>query len=88
MTLQRNGVDPLPVSNQLDPESIRFWEQASAAYADNASGSVTAVIGSSLRPGTIWETVEIGRLMENPNVTRIAQIDPDAGSEIVIFTRK
>ncbi len=88
MTLQKNGVDPLPVWNQLDPESVRFWEQASAAYADNASGSVTAVIGSSLRPGNIWETVEIGRLMENPNVVRIVQVDPDTGTQIVIFSRE
>lgn len=87
ISLEKNGLTPLPVWNDLDPESVRFWEDASAAYADNASGVVTAVVGSNLRPGNIWQTVEIPRLIENPNVTAIIQIDPDTGLETVIFQR-
>ena len=87
MTLEKNGLNPLPVWNDLDPESVRFWEDASAAYADNASGAVTAIVGSNLRPGNIWQTVEIPRLMENPNVTMITQIDPETGTATVIFRR-
>lgn len=88
MTLENNGLHPLPAWNRHDPESVRFWEEASAAYAENARGEVTAVVGSDLRPGNIWQTVEIPRLMDNPNVTRIVQIDPDTGDLTVIFQRE
>ena len=87
LTLEAHGMDPLPKWDRADPESVRFWEQASAAYADNASGEVTAVVGSNLRPGNIWQTVEIPRLMDNPDVTRIIEIDPDTGRHTVIFSR-
>lgn len=87
MTLEKNGVNPLPAWNRHDPESVRFWEDASAAYAENTRGEVTAVIGSDLRPGNIWQTVEIDRLIGNPAVTRIEQIDPDTGQLTVIFER-
>ncbi|MCV7197424.1 hypothetical protein [Mycobacterium angelicum] len=87
MTLAEHGVDPLPAWNRHDPVSINFWEDASAAYAENARGEVTAIVGSSLRPGNVWQNIEIPRLMENPNVTRIVQIDPDTGQSVVIFER-
>jgi hypothetical protein len=87
MTLADRGVDPLPVWNRHDPVSVQFWGDASAAYAENAQGEVTAIVGSSLRPGNVWQTVEIPRLMENPDVTRIVQIDPDTGQSTTIFER-
>lgn len=77
-TLRANGISPLPRWNRDDPEVLRFWEEASAAFAENASGEVRAVIGD-LRVGNIWETIEVPRLIENPNVTIINQIDPDTG---------
>lgn len=88
MTLERSGLDPLPAWNRHDPESVRFWEEASAAYAENASGDVTAIVGSDLRPGNIWQTVEVGRLMDNPSVSRIIQIDPDTGEATELFKRR
>jgi uncharacterized protein YukE len=87
MTLADKGIDPLPVWNRHDPVSVQFWEDASAAYAENAQGEVTAIIGSNLRPGNVWQTVEIPRLMENPDITRIVQIDPDTGQSTTIFER-
>jgi hypothetical protein len=87
MTLAENGMDELPVWNRHDPESVRFWEDASTAYADNARGDVTAVVGSDLRPGNIWQNVEIPRLRENPDVNRIYQINPDTGEVTLIFER-
>lgn len=87
MLLERNGVSPLPAWNRHDPESVRFWEDASAAYAQNARGNVTAVIGVDLRPGNIWQTVEIPRLVENPAVNRIIQINPDTGGTTELFAR-
>lgn len=77
--LERNGVSPLPAWDELDPESVRFWNDASAAYAQNASGEVRAVLGSDLRVGSVWETVEVPRLLENPHVTAINVVDPDTG---------
>jgi hypothetical protein len=88
MTLEQNGIDPLPRWNRHDPESVRFWEDASAAYAENSSGEVTATIGGDMRPGNIWQSVEIPRLIENPDVVRIVQIDPDTGMLTIIFSKE
>jgi uncharacterized protein YukE len=87
MTLAKNGVDPLPAWNRHDPVSVQFWEDASTSYAENAQGEVTAIVGSDLRPGNLWQTIEIPRLIENPDVARIVQIDPDTGVSTVIFDR-
>ncbi|MBN9223181.1 hypothetical protein [Microbacterium sp.] len=78
-TLAANGVDPLPVWDETDVESVRFWEDASAAFAENASGDVRAVVGSDLRPGNIWQTIEVPRLIDNPGVTSIVEINVDTG---------
>ncbi|EPQ21541.1 hypothetical protein J108_20675 [Mycobacteroides abscessus subsp. bolletii CRM-0020] len=56
-------------------------------YAESASGEVRAVIGSNLRPGNVWQTVELPRLMDNPHVNRIVVIDPDTGIETTVFQR-
>ena len=70
-----------------DPSSMDAWDMASAAYAEQVSGEVRAVVGTELRPDNIWENVELPRLMENPNVTKITIIDPKTGIETVIFER-
>lgn len=70
------------------PDSIKAWEDASAAYAKQVSGDVRAIVGQKLRDGNIWENIELPRLMQNPNVTKITTIDPDTMGEIVVFERK
>ena len=70
------------------PESIKAWEDTSAAYAKQVSGDVRAIVGKKLRPENIWENVELSRLMQNPNVSKITTIDPDTMAETVIFERK
>lgn len=35
----------------------------------------------------IWEKIELNRLKENLNVTKITTIDPETLAETVIFTR-
>ncbi len=70
------------------PDSIKAWEDASAAYAKQVSGDVRAIVGQKLRDGNIWENIELPRLMQNPNVTKITTIDPDTLAETVIFERK
>ena len=63
------------------------WDVASGAYAEQVSGKVYAVVGNKLRPGNIWENVELPRLKKNTKVTSITTIDPKTGSEKVIFRR-
>ena len=70
------------------PESIKAWEDTSAAYVKQVSGDVRAIVGKKLRPENIWENVELPRLMQNPNVSKITTIDPDTMAETVIFERK
>ena len=70
------------------PESIKAWEDTSAAYAKQVSGDVRAIVGKKIRDGNIWENVELPRLMQNPNVSKITTIDPDTMAETVIFERK
>ncbi len=46
-----------------------------------------AVIGKIIRTGNIWETIELPRLKQNPNVTKITIIDSETMLETVIFAR-
>jgi hypothetical protein len=70
-----------------NPKSIEAWENVSAEYAAQVSGEVRAVVGSELRPGNIWENVEMPRLINNPKVTKITTLDPLNQTEKVIFDR-
>ncbi|MFC5583035.1 hemagglutinin repeat-containing protein [Rhodanobacter terrae] len=83
---EANGIN-LPVWDPSNLASVQAWEIASQAYANNASGTVNAVIGNSLRPNNVWETVELPALKANPNVTQIIQTDPATGVSTVIFKR-
>ncbi|HFU3716802.1 TPA: hypothetical protein ACGO5M_002236, partial [Streptococcus suis] len=69
------------------PSSIDAWEEASNIYAEQVSGKIRAVVGNELRPGNIWENIELPRLKANPNVTQITTIDPKTGIEKIIFKR-
>ena len=70
-----------------NPSSMDAWDMASAAYAEQVSGEVRAVVGTKLRSDNTWENVELPRLMGNSNVTKITIIDPKTGIETVIFER-
>ena len=69
------------------PSSVTAWEEASNVYAAQVSGEIRAVVGSELRPGNIWENIELPRLKANPNVTKVTTIDPKTGVEKIIFER-
>jgi hypothetical protein len=86
MLLEAKSIN-LPPWDPANPATIQAWKNASLAYAQGARGTVRAVIGEDLRPGNVWETVELPALRANPNVTRIIRIDPATGEETVIFTR-
>lgn len=49
---------------------IDAWRAASADFARGAAGDVTAFAGKSA-PGSVWRTVELPLLKQNPEVTRI-----------------
>lgn len=84
--LERNGISP-PKWSFDDPAAEAWWSKVSETYAANARGEVHAVIGPNLRPGGVWQAVELPRLMDNPNVTKIVIIDPETGAETTIFER-
>ncbi|WP_197029928.1 hypothetical protein [Cellulomonas sp. URHE0023] len=63
----------------------QVWADASAAYAEGVSGEVRAVVGSSLRPGNVRQTVGLPRLKDNPVVTRIIEIDAETGVERQVY---
>ena len=69
------------------PSSVTAWEEASNVYAEQVSGEIRAVVCSELRPGNIWENIELPRLKANPNVTKVTTIDPKTGVEKIIFER-
>ena len=70
-----------------NPSTMETWDLASGAYAERVSGEIRAVIEAELRTGNIWENVELSRLMENQNETKITTIDPKTGVEKNIFER-
>lgn len=70
-----------------DPAINAQWEDISGRYAEGVSGDVSVVLGDSLRPGNVWETTELPRLMANPNVTSITKINLTTLEKTTIFTR-
>jgi hypothetical protein len=77
----------LPAWDANDPAVVAAWQNASRSYAEGVSGTVHAVIGSSLRPGNVWETAELPALQTNPAVTKLVQIDPFTRTKTTIFER-
>lgn len=57
-----------------NPSTMEAWDLASGAYAERVSGEIRAVIEAELRTGNIWENVELSRLMENQNETKITTL--------------
>lgn len=78
----------MPFYDPVNAKSVQAWIDISTELAKNASGEVRAVLGSSMRPQSIWETYELPALLKNPAVTRIIRVDPKTKKEIVIFERK
>ncbi len=85
-TVAANHIE-MPIWDEDDIASIEAWELASAAYADQVSGTVRAVVGKDLRKGNVWENIELPNLKGNINVDRIITIDPKTKFETIIFER-
>ncbi len=86
ITVNRNSVN-IPKWDFDNPDSIKAWQDASEAFAKQASGEVKVVLGPNVRPNSIWATKELPLLIQNQKVTKIIEIDPNTLEETIIFTR-
>ena len=83
--MEERGV-ALPEYDPADAASVEAWDNASREMAQNASGTVRAVLGNASSSST-WARIELPTLEANPSVTRILRINPSTGAETVIFSR-
>jgi hypothetical protein len=77
----------MPAYDPNIPSTVQAWKDISSELAKNASGEVRAVLGSQIRPQSIWETYELPTLLNNPAVTKITAIDPKTGITKILFDR-
>ena len=70
-----------------NPASVAAWRQASIDFAAGASGEVVVSRGDDLRLNAIWRD-EFSALQANPNVNSIWAINPDSGSEVLLWQRR
>jgi len=77
----------MPIWDISNPIAQKAWDNASATYARQVSGEVRAIIGKRVRSNSIWQTIELPSLIDNPNVTKVIIIDPETLVERVIFRR-
>lgn len=85
MLIENRGIE-MPMYDSRIPTSQEAWSSLSKEYAAGASGEVRVVLGD-LRPGNIWEAIELPELRKNPDVTRIVAIDAGTLHETVLFSR-
>lgn len=71
MKLAEEGVSMPPFRENPDA-----WFQASREFAEGASGPVDAFVTGSVRPNSVFNTIEKPALLLNPNVPKINVIDP------------
>ncbi|KDR70553.1 hypothetical protein GALMADRAFT_144466 [Galerina marginata CBS 339.88] len=81
-SLQKHGIN-IP-SRKESPYSNKLWGFASKVYAQRASGHVHAVLGSTRRPGNIYDTIEKPILMKNKKVTKITEHNAETGKATVV----
>jgi len=74
-------------SNLFTDLRAATWEEASRKFAMGARGEIRAVVGDTVKPNGVWQRVELPALKDNPNVTKIIEVDARTGRETVIFTR-
>jgi uncharacterized membrane protein YgcG/DNA-directed RNA polymerase subunit H (RpoH/RPB5) len=74
----------LPRLSRSDPVTKEIWDQVSESYAKQALGTVKAIVGKSSTAESVWKSIELPALMDNPNVTRIIEIDPLTLKETIL----
>jgi hypothetical protein len=74
----------MPEWDRNNPASIQAWRDASESFAKGAQGEVRAVLGE-VREGSIWNTVELPALKNNPAVTKIIGVDANTGATRILW---
>jgi len=77
----------LPVYDSANPVSVQAWKDASKALADGASGNVKVILGDSVSPSGIWNTIELPALKANTKVSKVIAVDIKTGRETILFKR-
>jgi len=60
-----------------NPHSDKLWKVASKTWADRSKGETHAIVGGTVRPNSIWNTVEKPKLMSSKKVTKITEHNVD-----------
>ncbi|DAB31193.1 MAG TPA: hypothetical protein CFH79_10540, partial [Sulfurospirillum sp. UBA11407] len=87
MMLKNKNID-MPKWDPTNPVSVQAWQDISLSYAQGASGNVKVVLGEKIRPDSIWNTIELPALQQNPKVNQITAIDPKTGVETILYKRE
>ena len=86
MSLEQRGLS-LPAFDRANPASVAAWRQASAEFAQGASGNVMVLQGDAVRTTSVWAEVEFPALKANPNVTSISWMNPETGEGGFLWSR-
>ncbi len=81
------GGSSLPPWDASNPAVVNAWRQASAEFAQGASGNVTVLQDTTVRVNSVWAEVEYPALTSNPNVTSITAINPETRTSTVLWKR-
>ena len=66
--------------------SVAVWRNASIEFAAGARGDVRVLQGDILQKKSIWRD-EFKVLQANPNVNLIRAINPETGTETLLWSR-
>jgi len=82
------GSRNLPAWDSSNPTVVDAWRQASARFAQGASGNVRVLQATDVRVNSVWAEVEFPALKSNPNIASITAIDPETGASTLLWSRK
>jgi len=85
-TIAERGIQ-LPVWDPANPASLAAWRRASEEFAAGARGSIRVLQTEMVRVNSIWAEVEFPALKANPNVTSITAVNPETGTEVLLWSR-
>ncbi|MCI0539927.1 MAG: hypothetical protein L0Z50_32370, partial [Verrucomicrobiales bacterium] len=84
-TLASRGIT-LPAWDASNPAVVAAWRQAARGFAAGATGEIRVLQGDLLRVDAIWRD-EFRALQANPNVNLIRVINPETGTEVLLWSR-
>ena len=84
-TLASRGVT-LPAWDAGNSSVVAAWRQSSVDFAAGASGNIRVLQGDALGTKPIWKD-EFNALKANSSVNSIRAVNPDTGSEVLLWKR-